>query len=356
MFAIREKFFNLRYDVFQSTRPIRLLKNWTVKKYQSYLLEGINSGITIKELQRMYCMRSPWDLPLIPNSLLLGLYFRFKVLSILRFFIIIDSELGRTLRKTINRGAQSLCPAFSKDFHQMTFCPDDEFILKFHVIPSAYGFKWDSPNSLLRSTKNYFKLGHPHKIGHAYVELVHNERTVIATGMTGETNYQVISNLLTKKQGFEFLARTFRGRVEKFEEVKEDIQKHKNLGKIKTMVKFISIKEFKDCILFLENWMQEGHYQKYGLIECPQETFGASCTSFSIEFLKICNQISSSELLAWQRKIFIPREHYRNCHFLKFATLFFKRENWKSFKSKECKELKFYDPDFIYQDLLKRPF
>lgn len=356
MFAIKDLFFYYRYDVFEATRPIRLLKKWTIQKYQSYLLQGIESGMTLKELQRMASMRTPWSFPFVLNSLLIRLFLKIQILSMLRFLINIKSELTRTLKKTLNRGTSTLCPAFTKNFDQINFHSEDEYILKFHAIPSAYGFIWDSPRSLLFSIRNYFKLGHPHKIGHAYVELLHNERTVIATGMTGETNYQVLSNLITKKQGFHFLTRTFRGRIESFNTVQADILKHKNLGKIKTLVKFISLKEFKDCILFLENWMQEGHYQKYGLVECPQKTFGASCTSFSIEFLKICNKITPSELFLWQRKLFIPKSQFNNCHFLKFVSLFIKKKNWKKFKCQESVELAFYDPDLIYLDLMKRPF
>jgi|GEM_PF-3842507 len=236
--------------------------------------------------------------------------------------------------------------------------PNDLFSLELFVIPSPRGFDWSSPRGLFFSLRNYLIRTRNHKIGHAMVVLSKNGRAVVATGMTGETNWQVIWDLLVHWRGLDVLFRIFRGRLEQHEFVLRDIEKHKASGHIEQMRFALNSEQFDRCVQHLEDWCERGRYRNYGLAFDALTLNGASCTSYALGYLKVAGLLRDEHERNWVRTVQIPK-HYlsapdRPLGFFRLLFLFLTESRWKVASSQDFQTLRFWDPDLICRWLNRR--
>lgn len=223
----------------------------------------------------------------------------------------------------------------------------DEFKLILHIIPSPYGFEWNNYKKLVFSLRNYLSLKSSHKIGHAFIEIQKNGIPIIATGMTGETNYQVIYDLLLKKIGLDFLIQKFRGRLETSDFVLKDIKKHQKLERIASYEIPIDHSQYKSCKKHLQRFCTEGLYRDYGLTLSPFKDKGASCTSFAVSFLNIANLLKTEHKKEWKRKVLLPthtlKSNGKKIGILRLLFILLKKNDNSLYTP-----IEFWDPDLMY--------
>ncbi len=235
------------------------------------------------------------------------------------------------------------------DFREVPF----ELII--YVIPSPFGFHWETPRTAILSLRNYFTLFKHHSIGHMAIELRKNGLSHAITGMTGETNWQIFERLRNSKIGLEFLFSTYPGRLEEAQELASDIKIHSQWRRIAYIRMPLTATQFSEKLKFLDDWVEMGKYQRYGLVQDPVETRGASCTSFAVHFLRLAGELSPQLEQECSRVIRIPISFIgvktRN---LLSELLFGKHVHRWANENEPHRKLRFWDPDQFYKWVEKR--
>lgn len=338
---------------------LNLIDKFLLQTYGRYIKRALQQGLTKEDLILMRKDKKYFSPPTHRTSPLIKLKLKFKLLDLLakgigssRFY---KKNALRLLRSYERSPSQIWNPGL---LAPKIFCnyprpsnlkTSPKYEIYMHVIPSPYGFNWQTPKKLFFSLRNYLSLKYNHKIGHAFVELRENGEVTAATGMTGETNYQVIYDLISKKIGLDFLTQIFRGRLEAYDFVMKDINKHRKLKKIGSISFELTKEQFEDCKKHLETFCEQGYYKSYGLTLNPHSDMGASCTSFATSFLKVAGILSQEHEKKWKRKIRIPayafKSENKKIGLIKLIYLLMKTPNTK--KNKQI-EIEFWDPDLMY--------
>lgn len=323
-----------------------------LRSYTKFILDGLERGFTVEDILSMKEKKDFFRLPLYWNSLLLSQKIKLKVFSFFSRAIFPSRSFYYGMKQILSFYAESAPKSWNPGQidRDLTIENGDLLELEFHVIPSPYGFKWEKPRSFFYSLRNYLTPFWGHKIGHAFIVLKKNNIPVLATGMTGETNYQVLFKLLFKRGGFEFLFQSFRGRLETAQFVLEDIKRHKEKNRIQTLAYQISPLELQKCLDHLDSWIERGTYKNYGLPYCLSGPQGASCTSFAVHFLKIIGKLDEKKKMEWKRQVNIPKSLLKSEEnsvgvFRLFTNLII-RNRWVNKES--FSKLFFWDPDLIY--------
>jgi len=319
------------------------MKRWLTESYEKLMEQGLQQGLTRKDISVMRTRLRPFSSPIHENTLLLKIRLRLELLRVAHWFV--DFPALRILEGFEVCSARRWNPALIQlpEFHA------SDLKMHFYVIPSPYGFRWDSPRGLFLSLKNYLQRKWNHRIGHAMVILKAGDRTIAAAGMTGETNLQVMSSLVLGG-GLEFLFRRFCGRLENHAFIEDDISNHKILGHIEALSFFLTKEQFFKCLEHLEQWNEKGLYQNYGLAFHNDFEEGASCTSFAIGFLKIAGVLNEEHEKNWTRTLHISEKYFasvdRPMGFLRFLYYMATSQRWAE-PGEKIHELKFWDPDLI---------
>jgi len=330
-----------------------------LKIYSIIIKNGFERGFTREDISKMIEEKDFFHFPLYWNSLLLTQKIKLKLFSFVSNLIFPSKNFYYGMKQILTYYHESSSHFWNPGLikNNLEVSKQDQLKLEFHIIPSPFGFKWDKPRSFFLSLRNYLHPLYHHKIGHAFIVIKKNNTTVLATGMTGETNYQVIFNLLFSKGGLEFLFQSFRGRLEKSNVVLADIAKHKLKGKLQTLSYDISYQEFKECIKHIETWIMNGNYKNYGLPFCIPPSTGASCTSFAVSFLNIIGKLTEEQKESWKREVKIPKDLLKTQNNSVGAFKLFKelslRKKWVN--EEKFDQLHFWDPDLIY-DWIKKNF
>ena len=341
---------------------------WEIRAiYRKLIQEALQSGVSRADLHLLLETKSYLDIPTYDVIRLKTLK---KKLKILRYytksFDFLRQEINEVfedvLSSKVTRSSWSWNPAYprvqkeSEEVLAPILEKDDQHEIIFYVIPSPYGIRWESACGFLGNIINYFKPGKHHYIGHVAVELRSHNKTIALTGMTGETNWQIIKRFFFHGLGFGFLFRTFVGRLENYHEVRADLAKHIKKKKLN----YIRFKVPKSCIdrseQFLKEWCDTGMYQKYGLWQDPLKKEGAGCASFGMGFLELTGLIHDDFIQNWPRTICLHPEliggegtdnHVSWPSFF-YKVLFTKKyRQWSSPEQSGIK-LTFWDPDAIY--------
>ena len=326
------------------------LKKSLYAYYANFLKNSLHLGLTKHDLRQMFHQRRLISIPTYRISNLTLLKLQVFLFSPILFLFTTKKGLRKILSCFANEPSRYWNPAFHEEIKNIKLDDlksTDQFELIFHSIPSAFGFNWKTPFTLFKSTYNYLQTKYPHNIGHAYIEIKINDRTIIATGMTGETNKQVIQDILFNKLGMGLLFQKFRGKLEKIEHVTKDIHLHQQLNKIASLSYNIDLDQFKEIYHFINDWCEHGHYQNYGLSLSPSIDSGASCTSFAVEILKKASVLKQENSKKWLREISIDPIILTNVSFLFFLKTIFVKRVWTN-KNENNRILKFWDPDLIY--------
>lgn len=325
--------------------------------YESLIIKALKSGLTKKDIKNIRIKKSVFSIPNYRTLILSKINLRLNLLKVFCNLIPNNHQLFLDMEHILFHYEKSDSsfwnPAFV-DKRSISDSPDSTYKLSIHIIPSPYGFEWDSPQSIFFSLRNYFSIRYKHKIGHAFIVLQENDQITAATGMTGETNYQIFYDLIFRRKGINFLFQMFRGRLESADFVLSDIQHHQNLNKIKTLNFNINKNQYKKCYNYLSNWCEQGHYKKYGLAFKPDTDKGAGCVSFALNFLKITGIVSDYEMKKWTRKIEIPNFLISNPKndvglFLLVYRLLMNKK-WIN-DNEQYQTIEFLDPDLIYNSL-----
>lgn len=326
--------------------------------YGKTLIWGLQHGLTKLDLAAMRSQRRYFASPIQGNSLLLKCRLRLEWLRLQSLFAgpYLRTHLEAILNELENSPTDEWNPSLIEP--QGPLSPNDFFSLELFVIPSPRGFDWSSPRGLLFSLRNYLIRSRNHKIGHAMVVLKKNEQAVVATGMTGETNWQVIWDLVVNWRGLDVLFRIFRGRLEQHEFVLRDIEKHKANGHIKQMQFPLNQAQFERCLQHLEDWCERGRYRNYGLAFDALTLTGASCTSYAMGYLKVAGLLNDEHERQWVRTVQIPKRYLstskRPLGFFKLLFLFVTEGRWGSSSQQDFQTLRFWDPDLICRWLQRR--
>ena len=329
-----------------------LIEKSFLRSYTGFIMDGLERGFTKEDIRSMEANKDFYRLPLYWNTLLLTHKIKLKIFSWIIQSIFPSKNFYLGMKQTLRYFSQTKGRNWSSAFlkREIKIKKEDKFQLEFHVIPSPYGFKWERPRSFFYSLRNYLTPFWGHKIGHAFIVLKQNNQNIVATGMTGETNYQVLFRLFFKKGGFEFLFESFRGRLESANFVLKDIEKHKQKEKIQTLTYRLDSHEFENCLSLLENWIEGGLYKNYGLPFCLTPTRGGSCTSFAVNFLNEIGELNEDHKSQWKRKVHIPegllKTKQNSVGFLKLFLNLIVRNRWVN--KERFNKLLFWDPDLIF--------
>lgn len=336
-------------------RTRRAAEAYVFKKYREQILKALRVGLTKDDLRAIAGQKCFFNVPYYPNSLLIRRKLRLHFLSygmgVLRPRKRFYAKLRRLLHEIIYSSHERWSPSLVGADLSVTSCAN--YKIELHVIKSPHGFDWQSPRGLFLSLKNYLDPRFSHKIGHAFVVLRKNEQVTVATGMTGETNYQVMSDWLFKKAGLEVLMQPFRGRLEDSSVVLGDIEKHRKLGYLQTLTYEVSPEQYGACLKHLSRWAEHGMYRNYGLHYSVLPTFGASCTSFAVNFLQVANLLSEEQIRAWTRTVSLPeslvRTSKKGVGFIRLFSRLARYKSWGEADSKQNRELRFLDPDLMFR-------
>jgi hypothetical protein len=333
--------------------------------YEDLIVRALKSGLTKTDIKKLRNRGEYFTLPTYRTIILSKLKAKMFLLSQISRLLNDKKQLEQMLDQILfhyqNSNSCHWNPAYQKSIDHLQTDPQNlsqisHYSLKIHIIPSPYGFCWESPKSIFISLRNYLSIKYRHKIGHAFVVLSRDSEIIAATGMTGETNYQVFYDLVFRKRGINFLFQMFRGRLEEANSVLSDIEYHQKLGKIDTMEFDLDREQFLVCLKHLKSWCEQGCYKRYGLTLKPDLDKGAGCVSFALSFLQITNLLNDDQLAQWTRRIRIPRTMISNSKYkIGLASLIVKMFSKKSWGTQgdSFLDLEFLDPDLIYNHLQK---
>jgi hypothetical protein len=307
----------LRYTlrIFRIPRPRFLamieirIRREILLRYSRLVERGLRDGLTKEDLTGMRERSRFFASPVCENSLLLRLRIRFELLRAACWVVCMRRNYAPQFRRILWEFEARRADHWNPSLHRASTHhrePEGDCSLHLFVIPSPYGFAWDSPRKLLFSLRNYLARSRNHKIGHAIVVLKRGKCVVAAAGMTGETNYSAFFKLLFLGRGLEVLFATYRGRLECSRFVLEDIRRHEKSGYIREQAFPLSEEKFMDCIAHLRHWCERGAYSRYGLTFPAGDFEGASCTSFAVNFLQVAGLLRDEHHEAWKRKIQLP--------------------------------------------------
>lgn len=331
---------------------------WITQSYESLIIKALRSGLAKTDIKKIKRHSNNFHLPTFRTIILFKVKLRLMILDSISRIIFGKKNLKESKYKVLNQyEVMNSChwnPAFLRHPKEVNLNKYDKYQLEVHIIPSPYGFKWDNPQSIFISLRNYFSLKYKHKIGHAFIVIKQNGKNIIATGMTGETNYQIFYDLIFRKRGINFLFQMFRGRLEDAKFVLGDIEHHQKINKIRSLKFDITEEQFKCSLNYLHLWCEDGHYKRYGLTLDPIKDKGAGCVSFAISFLRQLDLINQDQLSKWTRKVQIPKYLISNSHnkigLISLAIKLIYTKQWRK-QGETFHQIEFLDPDLIYHSL-----
>lgn len=333
--------------------PCDFFRRFLLTFYVYNIKAGLALGLTRSDLSKMRLSKRYFTAPDRSNTLLVKFQIRLYFLKIFNLITFQSDKLSRYLSKVLYfyeiNPKHQLNPSIN--VYEADLQKYGEYTFELHVIPSPYGFLWNTPRGLLLSLRNYLAFQHQHKIGHAFVVLKKNGKIMAATGMTGETNLQALRDIFLRRSGLEFLLKTYRGRLESSDYVIRDIRRHQKKNKIKKLKYDLSCEQYERCMAFINDWYEHGHYQNYGLTYDVDDK-GASCTSFATSLLNRAGLLTQEQKENWVRVVSIPKSYFKYCHghknFFKIIPCLILSSGWKV-KNDDFLTFRFWDPDLMFK-------
>ncbi len=356
-----------------ANRRHQIAERYWLRCYRMTLERCRADGLTVQDLLQMVESGNFFSFNAYGSSRLKRGHRRLQNLkSYQRYFPNSSLEIRRMIRRMIDQPVHEWVPGYVSQqtrYPRVGLAPHlnsnekNSHTLILYVIPSPFGFDWSSPRGLLTSTINYLVPGKRHYIGHVAVELRKNGKAEVATGVTGETNTQVLRELTVGRQGFSFLFKTFRGRVEKSADVLADLALHGQKRKLGYMVFDLTPEQYQRGCEFLALWFNQGQFRKYGLWQNPLRDEGAGCVSFGIAVLEKCGVLTSEMRQSWCRELKVssrwlgPSLGHPPVGFLNLVRrICFTTEglSWSQ-RGEASQGIQFWDPDLIYSWIVNQP-
>jgi len=165
--------------------------------------------------------------------------------------------------------------------------------LSLYFIESPLGINWKSPWSMTMSTLKSqvapTKKKNAHSISHTYAEIdCSSTGTFLLRGMTSITNDEERELIFKKKYGLGVIFHTFKGRLEKNQDLSRDLQDYWGDKRTSKLTIKISPKTCQRLVDYAEEYEAKGYGLMYsGLQADPLKGEGAGCSAFSVSFLRV---------------------------------------------------------------------
>jgi hypothetical protein len=185
--------------------------------------------------------------------------------------------------------------------------------LKLHVIKSPVGINWSTPWKLAITTvKNQIApVGNKraYSISHVFVEVnCPSVNTRILRGMTSATNTEERDIIFKKKYGLGAMFHTYVGKLEKDQEIEEDLLPYKGAHRKAELTFKVSPLACQRMLDYAEEYEQLGYGQMYsGLQADPLKGEGAGCSAFAVSFMRVAG-LMDDFTSDWKQKINIPKK------------------------------------------------
>ena len=356
----------LFYVVWKNPRSQRWLAVQTLRFYRRQLRQAFFYGMSLQDLDLMLLSGCCFKIPCDNSSRLTRVRRR---MDWLKSFLSAHSELQDCVQPGIGNILKSYKQNEFGDWSPVIYSgkpflhprlPETgwDFELNFYIIPSPLGVDWSEPRRLCRALLNYLIPGKWHRIGHVGVELRQRDRTIAATGMTGDTNSEVLKNLVFRRMGFGVLLTTFRGRLEKSDEFLQDLAMHIRRRQVRYIRFKLDQSRFDEAFQFVRTWSESGQFQRYGLMHDPLKGEGAGCAAFGVSLLRHIDVVSPQLLGRWQQVLRADRHWFgdgskaQGLSFARWIIRLLGSKRW-IYKTGEKIELRFYEPDLIFSWVTK---
>lgn len=185
--------------------------------------------------------------------------------------------------------------------------------LTLYTMPSPKEINWKTPRGLLASAvRNNLTLQHwgtKHPIGHVFIQLSHKERDeLILTGSVPHPDDDSKKKLFKDKIGLGILFTDMKGRLEKTEDLLNEIPARFESGRIAYIRFKLSEENYDRLKTYLNNYIERGYGNIYNGLNLPREGLGAGCSIFGIAFLEVAGLMHPVWRQKWPVTVRIPLE------------------------------------------------
>jgi len=227
--------------------------------------------------------------------------------------------------------------------------------LTLYAMPSPREINWKTPRGLLTSAiTNNLTLQHrdaKHAIGHVFIQLSHEGTgEVILTGSVPRPEDDSKNKILKQGYGLGILFTDMLGRLEKTEDLLNEIPARFESGRIAYIRFKLSQENYDRLKTYLSNYRARGYGNVYNGLNLPREGLGAGCSAFGIAFLEVAGLMHPVWREKWPVKVRIPLEVIggpltgNKVSVTKVA----RAKRWAN-ENEPHRELVLYEPYYIYQ-------
>jgi len=225
--------------------------------------------------------------------------------------------------------------------------------LTIYTIPPPKPLNWKSPHHLLTSLgKNYMAKKprqYPRReIGHVFVEIIDHDDSLY-TSITSVDD-ECFEDVVVKKKGMAVLFKKYAGGHENPEEIKREINKRSEDGRIAFIRFLINDSAVVHLHHIIDSFKLLGYDKIYGGMNAPRKGKGAGCSSYAVCFLEILDLLKSEFREHWLVKIDVPENLIADSNDTKKVRL---RQVFFSFKwgdhEKKAKTYVNYEPSKIFE-------
>ncbi len=185
--------------------------------------------------------------------------------------------------------------------------------LTLYTMPSPREINWKSPRGLMTSavtnnlTIQHWKKKHP--IGHVFIQLSHKDTgEVILTGSVPRPEDDSKNKILKQGYGLGILFTDMLGRLEKTEDLLNEIPARFESGRIGYIRFKLSQGNYDRLKTYLKNYQARGYGNIYNGLNKPREGLGAGCSIFGISFLEVAGLMHPAWREKWPVSVRIPLE------------------------------------------------
>ncbi len=185
--------------------------------------------------------------------------------------------------------------------------------LTLYSMPSPREINWKSPRGLLSSavTNNltFQHRDHKHAIGHVFIQLSHKDREeLILTGSVPHPDDDSNSKILKQGYGMGILFTDMKGRLEKTEDLLQEIPDRFVSGRIGYIRFKLNDANYDRLKTYLNEYRKRGYGNIYNGLNLPRQGLGAGCSIFGIAFLEVAGLMHPVWREKWPVKVRIPLE------------------------------------------------
>jgi hypothetical protein len=185
--------------------------------------------------------------------------------------------------------------------------------LSLYFIESPLGINWKSPWTMTMSTlKNQVAptgKKNAHSISHTYAEIdCASTGAFLLRGMTSITNDEERELIFKKKYGLGVIFHTFKGRLEKNEDLARDLEDYWGDRRTSKLTIKISPATCQRLVDYADEFEAKGYGLMYsGLQADPLKGEGAGCSAFAVSFLRV-GGLMQPFVEQWKDIINVPKK------------------------------------------------